>query len=111
MNSVRAGTVARVWRATATGDGASAYRQHFARRVAPELARVPGNRGAELWERHGHDDLVEITVVSWWDNNDAIHLFAGDPIDAAVVLPEAKQHLTSFDVTVAHHRITARAGW
>jgi heme-degrading monooxygenase HmoA len=46
----------------------------FGDRIAPALAKLPGSRGIEIHvrvdERHG--DLVEIAVVSRWDDRDAM---------------------------------------
>jgi heme-degrading monooxygenase HmoA len=96
--------IARVWQATAGTDGAAAYRAHFAAKVLPELASVPGHRGAYLLEREDGDQVV-IQVLTLWESFDAIKGFAGPDLAAAVVEPEARAVLDAYDDRVVHHHV------
>jgi hypothetical protein len=49
------------WHATATAEGADAYREHFTRTVLPDLHRIDGYQGAYLLRRD-HDTVVVDTV-------------------------------------------------
>ena len=96
--------VERVWSARTTRDGAGTYAAHFHHVVLPELAAVPGYRGARLLQR----DLagaVEIVVATRWDSLDVIRGFAGDDIERAVVHDEAAALLSDYDQTVRHFDI------
>jgi heme-degrading monooxygenase HmoA len=93
--------VARSWSARATPEGADAYVAFFRGTLVPELARIPGHRGA-LVLRHDEGSAVAITVLTFWESMDAVKRFAGDAVDRAVVEPEAQAVLTSFDTTVTH---------
>ena len=97
--------VERVWSARASsGAAAAAYAAYFQRVVAPELAVVPGYRGARLMRR----DLpggTEIVVTTRWDSLDVIRGFAGDDIERAVVHAEAAALFTDYDRTVRHFEI------
>jgi quinol monooxygenase YgiN len=59
-------------------------------RIAPALIKLPGSRGIEIHvrvdERHG--DLVEIAVVSRWDDRDAMEaaIRSEDYLDAMAEL-------------------------
>lgn len=50
---------ARGWHATATEDGAEAYRRHFTESVLPALQGVAGHHGVYLLRRD-RDDHVEL---------------------------------------------------
>jgi heme-degrading monooxygenase HmoA len=96
--------IARVWRATATPEGAEAYREHFTGSVLPTLRRLDGHRGAYLF-RLDRDDLVELEVMTLWESDEAIQAFAGTDMATAVVEPEAQAVLLSYDKTVTHRTV------
>jgi len=59
--------IVRAWHATATAEGADAYREHFTRAVLPELQRIDGYQGAYLLRRD-HDTHVRLQVLTLWDS-------------------------------------------
>jgi len=93
--------VTRIWRATATADGAKKYRQHFEHNVLPELKNLKGFRQAYLLTRE-RGGAVDIEVHTLWESLDAIRAFAGPDAEAAVVEPQAQAVLTGYDRTVTH---------
>jgi hypothetical protein len=100
--------IARSWTARATPDGARAYVAFFRDTLAPQLAATAGHRGALVLDRPvagPADELVEITVHTFWDSLAAIEQFAGARYDHAVVEPEARAILVSFDEHVEHREI------
>ncbi|GAA0265718.1 hypothetical protein GCM10009527_072360 [Actinomadura nitritigenes] len=96
--------IARVWRATATPEGAEAYRAHFTGSVLPTLRRLDGHRGAYLF-RLDRDDLVDLEVMTLWESDEAIRAFAGTDMTTAVVEPEARAVLLTYDETVSHRTV------
>jgi heme-degrading monooxygenase HmoA len=96
--------IVRAWHATATAEGADAYREHFTRAVLPVLQPIDGYHGAWLL-RHDHDGHVELQVLTMWDSLEAISRFAGADLHRAVVEPDAQAALASYDTTVTHHNI------
>jgi heme-degrading monooxygenase HmoA len=96
--------IVRSWHATATGEGADAYRQHFTSSVLPDLQRIDGYRGAYLLRRDHHSQ-VELQVLTLWDSLEAIGRFAGASLERAVVEPAARAALASYDSTVTHHTV------
>ena len=94
----------RAWHATATAEGANAYREHFTRAVLPELQRIDGYQGAYLLRRD-HDTHVRLQVLTLWDSLEAISSFAGANPENAVVEPTAHAALVSYDSTVTYHTV------
>ena len=96
--------IGRVWNATATPNGADAYRFHFEQSVLPSMSSVDGCRGAYLMRRDG-GEATELRVMTLWDSLDAISAFAGSDIDKAVVEPEARAVLQTYDSQVTHYEV------
>jgi heme-degrading monooxygenase HmoA len=96
--------IVRAWHATATPQGADAYREHFTRAVLPALQPIDGYHGAWLL-RHDHRGHVELQVLTVWDSLEAIRRFAGADLDRAVVEPDAQAALARYDTTVTHHSV------
>jgi heme-degrading monooxygenase HmoA len=97
-------TIARSWSARATREGADAYVHYFRDMLAPALAQLPGYLGASILEGR-RDQLVELLVITRWRSLDAIRGFAGDDHERAVVEPEARALLVSFDEHVLHRAV------
>jgi heme-degrading monooxygenase HmoA len=99
--------IIRSFHATATAEGADAYRAHFVRSVLPDLERIEGYRGAYLLRRNHDDgdDQVELQVLTLWDSLEAISGFTGKDLDRAVVEPHAQAVLSTYDTTVTHHAV------
>ncbi len=96
--------IARTWRGTAPANGAADYHRHFVGQVLPQLQDIPGFRGAYLLRREIADE-VEFTTITFWDSKEAIKAFAGADPNVAVVEPEARRVLTSFDEHVTHAEV------
>ncbi len=101
--------IARLWRGQAKRALAHAYPEHFAQHVRPALAALSGHRGAWLLRRDSGEQ-VEFLTVTLWDSRDSIRAFAGDDIDVAVVEPEARAVLASFDDVALHFEVVSGAG-
>lgn len=78
--------------------------EHFEHGVFPELKLIEGYRGAYVMTKDRGQD-VEILVMTMWESMDAIHKFAGEHAQTAVVAPAAQAILRSFDQTVSHYEI------
>jgi heme-degrading monooxygenase HmoA len=96
--------IARYWSARATPDGAQAYVRYFRDALAPELATRDGYLGASIHARD-RNGAVELLVVTRWASLDAISSFAGDDLERAVIEPEARAVLLSFDDRVEHRTV------
>jgi hypothetical protein len=55
--------------------------------------------------RRAVDDAIELVVLTLWESMGAIRKFAGVKPEKAVIEPEAKAILTSFDESVTHFEV------
>jgi len=100
--------IVRMWRGEAKAANADAYERFVTTKVFAELPAIDGHRGAYLLKRRIGDD-VEFMAVTLWESLDAIRAFAGDTIERAVVEPEARVVLSSFDDVVRHFELAHAA--
>jgi heme-degrading monooxygenase HmoA len=98
--------IARIWRASATAEGADRYREHFTGSVLPELSRCDGFVDASLLEKAGAE-RTDLQVITRWESLAKIEAFAGADLTIAVVEPAAQAALLDYDRTVEHYTITA----
>jgi len=97
--------IARTWRGTATGAAkASDYYRHFTTAAAPHLKKIDGHKGALLLRREVNS-LVEFVAVTLWDSILAVEKFAGSMPEAAIVEPEGRAALLSFDDFATHYEV------
>jgi uncharacterized protein YciI/heme-degrading monooxygenase HmoA len=102
------GLILRMWRARSTAEKSGEYVQHATSKVFPTLRAIAGHRGAYLLRR-AVDGAVELVVLTIWESMESVRKFAGDEPEKAVVEPEARAVLTSFDDCVTHFEIIDRA--
>jgi len=102
--------IARMWSGRARPEHADAYVSHLQQKTLPQLASIPGHRGAYILRRApaGGTGLVEFTVITLWESLDAITRFAGADPEAAVVPPEAQALLASYDDRAVHWEVAGR---
>jgi mannose-6-phosphate isomerase-like protein (cupin superfamily) len=97
------GVIARRWRGWAdSAQNVDAYAAHFENAVRPQLEGMDGFVGASLERVEDGSGRVEIVVVTRWSSMQAIRSFAGEDVEVAVVEPEARAVLASFDKRVRH---------
>jgi heme-degrading monooxygenase HmoA len=96
--------IVRMWRGQAKAANADAYERFVTTRVFTALPAIEGHRGAYLLKR-AVDDEVEFIAVTLWESLAAIREFAGAEIERAVVEPEARAVLSSFDDFVRHFEL------
>jgi len=96
--------IARVWTARTTAARATEYAQYFQTTVVPELNAIAGFEGSTLLQRT-RDEVVDVTVITWWSSIDAVRAFAGEAFETAVVHDSAARMLLEFDATVRHHEV------
>ena len=102
--------IVRMWRGQAKAENADAYERFVTTKVFAELPAIAGHRGAYLLKRPiATGNEVEFIAVTLWESLAAIRGFAGDTIDRAVVEPEARAVLSSFDDVVRHFELAHAA--
>ena len=85
--------------AKATRSNAGKYYAFFQNTLAPKLKEIRGHQGA-LVLSNDRGGEVTITVLTFWESDEAIRAFAGDDPGKAVIEPEARAILSSFDLHV-----------
>lgn len=102
--------IVRMWRGQAKAADADAYERFVTTKVFADLPAIPGHRGAYLLRRPVENgDEVEFIAVTLWESLESIRGFAGERIDRAVVEPEARAVLSSFDDFVRHYELAHAA--
>jgi uncharacterized protein len=96
--------ILRLWKARSRVEKAEEYVQYATTKVFPALAGIEGHRGAYLVRRR-LDDAIELLVLTLWQSMEAVRKFAGRNPEKAVVEPEARAILTSFDDSVTHFEV------
>jgi hypothetical protein len=102
--------IVRMWRGQAKAANADAYERFVTTKVFAELPAIAGHRGAYLLKRpieNGNE--VEFIAVTLWESLATIRGFAGDDIDRAVIEPDARAVLSSFDDVVRHFELAHAA--
>ncbi|MGD0416928.1 MAG: YciI-like protein [Terriglobales bacterium] len=99
--------ILRMWKARSPVDKSDEYVQHATKKVFPALRAIEGHRGAYLLRR-AVDGAIEFVVLTLWGSMEAICKFAGVESEKAVVEPEARTVLTSFDDSVTHFEVVHR---
>jgi heme-degrading monooxygenase HmoA len=94
--------ISRVWHGWARPENADAYEELLRTRVFPAIAELEGSRGAFLLRRDTVDE-VEFVTITRFESLDAVRAFAGDDVEASVVLPEAEALLSRFDRRSVHY--------
>ena len=98
--------VVRAWRGYGAAPTGAAYPRHLLQSVLPKLEQLSGFQGLYLLRRQGVKE-TEFLVLTLWESMDAIHAFAGDQLEHAVVEPEARAALVRFEATVSHYEVLA----
>src|SRR6516225_1458950 len=93
-----------MWKARSTAKQAAAYIEHVTKKVFPKIHAIEGHRGEYLLRREVEDG-VELVVLTLWDSMEAVRRFAGPDPNKAVVEPEARAVLTSFEEYVTHFEV------
>jgi heme-degrading monooxygenase HmoA len=97
--------VVRVWRGYGTSEGVDRYcREHFEKRVLPQLQELDGFIGASVLVRSVGSGS-EVVVATTWASIESIEAFAGEDHTRAVVEPVVREMLSRFDDEVTHFRL------
>jgi len=100
--------IARMWKGSALPEKAEDYVKHLQVSVLPELRQIDGFKGVYLMRQDSSKD-VEFIVLTLWESMDAIHKFAGENAEVAVVAPAAQALFREYDSTVKHFEVVLSA--
>lgn len=79
--------IVREWHARATRGGAVVYKAHYHKVIEQRYRTADGFRGAVLMHRPVRNDLVEITVLSYWESMEDIEKLSDSDLTAPVAEP------------------------
>ena len=96
--------IARHWKGVTTAANAEAYLAHLRDDTFPGLSRILGFEYSII-QRRDVSDGVEFLIVTVWRSLDAIRLFSGEDLEAAVVPQAARALLSRYDDRVTHYEI------
>ncbi len=94
--------IVRRFTAIVTKENAPKYYAFFRDTLTPELKKIEGHAGAIVLSESNRD-TVDITVLTFWESLEAIRRFAGETPNVAVVEPEARALLRSYNEEVSQH--------
>ena len=103
--------ISRIWHGWTTPANADVYEELLKEEIFAGIAArcVPGYRGIQLLRRAVGDEVEFVTIMSF-DDLEAVHLFAGDDYEVAVVPAKARAILSHFDERSQHYEVrTERA--
>jgi uncharacterized protein len=96
--------IVRMWKGRASVERADEYVEYATKKVFPILGAIEGHRGAYVLRR-ALNGAVEFMVLTFWESMEAVRKFAGREPEKAVVEPEARAILSSFDDSVTHFEV------
>jgi antibiotic biosynthesis monooxygenase (ABM) superfamily enzyme len=96
--------IVRLWHGWTTPENAAAYEEFLRSKMFPSIHRVPGYLGADLLRREDGGEIAFVTITRF-ESLDAVHAFAGDDYEQAVVEPEARALLSRFDQRSTHYEV------
>jgi heme-degrading monooxygenase HmoA len=96
--------IARMWRGSALPKKADECVKHLQTSVLAELRQIEGFQELQLMRRDSSEG-VEFIVLTFWESMDAIHKFAGEDSEVAVVAPVAQAMFREYDPRVKHFEV------
>ena len=96
--------IARTWTGAVHTTDADEYADYIRETGFREYGETPGNCGAWLLRRD-HEGTTEFITLSLWDSVEAVHAFAGDDIEAAVLYPDDERYLIDGASAIAHYEV------
>jgi antibiotic biosynthesis monooxygenase (ABM) superfamily enzyme len=96
--------ISRHWKGVARPGRADDYVRHLESETVPQLKRLPGFVDISILRREV-DAGTEFQIVTRWASLDAISAFAGQNVTVAVVPPNVRDLMISYDPEVVHYEI------
>jgi heme-degrading monooxygenase HmoA len=96
--------ISRHWRGLAKPAQADAYVKHLRIETFPALKTMPGFIGASILRR-SQALGVEFLVVTQWASLEAIHGFAGQDAETAVVPLKVQDMMVEYDRSARHYEV------
>jgi heme-degrading monooxygenase HmoA len=103
--------ISRIWHGWTTPGNADVYEALLKEEifVGIQERQIGGFRGIQLLRRTVGEEVEFVTIMTF-DSLDAVHEFAGEDYEAAVVPAKARAVLAHFDARSQHYEIRAEKG-
>lgn len=101
--------ISRIWHGYTTRENADEYERLLKEEIFVGIneRHIPGFREIQLFRRNLEEEIEFVTVM-WFDDLDAVRLFAGEDYALAVVPPKARLVLKRFDERSQHYEVRER---
>jgi heme-degrading monooxygenase HmoA len=98
--------ISRIWHGYTTPENADAYETLLKEEIFIGIRGrdIPGFREIQLFRRNTGTEVEFITVM-WFDDLEAVRIFAGEDYEVAVVPPKARAILAHFDARSQHYEV------
>ena len=103
--------IAREWKCMCPTRHREGFLKHLDRTGVREAKDTPGYLGHQVLERlsqfcqAGHSGNVEIGLVTYWRDWEAVRAFAGDELETAVLYPGDERYEIVPDKRVRHYDV------
>ena len=103
--------IAREWKCLCPTRHREEFLKHLARTGVREAHGTPGYLGHQVQERicntcpAGHSGSVEIGLITYWQDWEAVRVFAGDQVETAVLYPGDERYEIVPDKHVRHYEV------
>jgi len=101
--------ISRIWHGYTTPQNADAYETLLKEEIFTGIhgRNIEGFREIQLFRREMGAEVEFITVM-WFDNLEAVRIFAGDDYEVAVVPTKAQAILAHYDARSQHYEVRER---
>ena len=100
--------IARIWHGRTRAEDYEAYTAFLRERAIPDYSGTEGFVRL-IFLRALRDGEGHFTLITFWENIEAIKKFAGDEYEKAKYYPEDDGYLLEFEERVAHYEVFAEA--
>jgi antibiotic biosynthesis monooxygenase (ABM) superfamily enzyme len=103
--------ICRIWRGWTTLENADAYERLLREEIFEGIVsrKIAGYRGIQLLRRQAGEHTEFVTLM-WFDDIDAVALFAGEDYGKAVVPEKAQALLERWDERSLHYELNHSIG-
>lgn len=101
--------IARLWHGWTSNENAAAYEALLKEEIFTGIQNrhIPGFKSIQLLVRPAGDEIEFVTLMLF-DSLDAVHAFAGEDYEVAVVPSRAQALLAHYDARSLHYEIRAQ---
>jgi heme-degrading monooxygenase HmoA len=98
--------IARIWHGKTDKSKSESYSNFLKQTAVPDYQKTEGFRGLNFL-RTAIDNEAHFTLITYWENIEAIKKFAGDDFEKAKYYPEDLDFLLEFEENVRHYEVFA----